>query len=98
MLWRIWCRSLWSEAGRRSSLSLGLLAEQVGAPVDNIEEGEDEREGDSGDDVDPFAPRREFAEPGPTAVVAGLFGLRVNGTMPKHHRCSRVMMIGKGRG
>ncbi|KAG7164560.1 hypothetical protein Hamer_G025052 [Homarus americanus] len=46
-----------------------LLGEEIGAPVDHIEEGEDEGEGDAGDNVDPLTTCRELREPRPAAVL-----------------------------
>ncbi len=46
------------------SLILFFLLEEVSRPVDEVEEGEDEREGDAGDDVDPLASRGELGQPG----------------------------------
>jgi hypothetical protein len=57
-----------NEVGRL--LFLALLAEQVGGPVDQVEEREHQREGDARDDVDAFGARRELGEPRATAVVA----------------------------
>lgn len=68
-------------AGAASSLLLLLLPEQVGAPVDQIEQGKHQRERYPGDDVDAFRPRAlsggELGHP-TSAAVGPLGGLHVD--------------------
>lgn len=61
---------------------LFLLTKEVGAPVNYIEEGEDEREGDPRDDINPFAPAGELGKPGSTAASRWL-RVHVDLTLPR---------------
>lgn len=55
----------------RARLALVLvLTEEVGGPVGDVEECEDQRECDARDDVDAFRARRELGEPGATETLA----------------------------
>lgn len=62
--------------------SLLLLSEEIRGPVDNIEEGEDEGEGDPGDDINALAAAGELRQPGPTASARRLW-VHVDLTLPR---------------
>lgn len=51
------------KAGGLSHLFLLVLAEEVGGPVGDVEEGEDQGERDARDDVDTFRASRELGQP-----------------------------------
>ena len=80
----------------RLSLIFSFLLEEISRPIDEVKQGEDERECDARDDVDPFASSGELGKPG-LAAIGSLTSTHVNLALAclrfQNHGVSRVVMV-----